>query len=105
MALDVSPSTRVDTLTPGERQLVEIAKAVNAEARVIIFDEPTTSLTNRETERLFAMLGELKARGTTLIYISHILPDVLRLADDVMVMRDGLLVEKDVRQAPLTRAA
>ena len=103
VALDVSPSTRVDTLTPGERQLVEIAKAVNAEARVIIFDEPTTSLTNRETERLFAMLGELKARGTTLIYISHILPDVLRLADDVMVMRDGLLVEKDVKDAFDTR--
>ena len=103
VALDVSPSTRVDTLTPGERQLVEIAKAVGASARIIIFDEPTTSLTNRETERLFGMLDELKSRGTTLIYISHILPDVLRLADEIMVMRDGVLVEKDTRDAFDTR--
>ena len=103
VALDVPPSTRVDTLTPGERQLVEIAKAVGALARIIIFDEPTTSLTNRETERLFGMLGRLREGGTTLLYISHILPDILRLADEVMVMRDGVLVEKDVRDAFDTR--
>mgnify|MGYP000250170725 CR=1 FL=1 len=99
VALDVSPDTRVEALTPGERQLVEIAKAINAEARLIIFDEPTTSLTDRETERLFGMLERLREDGTAIIYISHILPDVLRLADDIMVMRDGTLVEKDVRGA------
>lgn len=94
VSLEVSPHTRIETLTPGERQLVEIAKAVDANAELIIFDEPTTSLTERETERLFAMLGALQASGKSIIYISHILTDVQRLADDVMVMRDGKLVEK-----------
>ena len=103
VALDVPSSARVDTLTPGERQLVEIAKAVGAEARIIIFDEPTTSLTSRETERLFKMLEQLKKGGTTLIYISHILSDVRKLADDIMVMRDGVLVEKSDAAAFNTR--
>lgn len=103
VVLDVSPTTRVETLTPGERQLVEIAKAVNAEARLIIFDEPTTSLTNRETERLFVLLQKLKAEGTAIIYISHILADVLRLADDIMVLRDGTMIERGARKAFDTR--
>lgn len=94
VSLEVAPSTPVETLTPGERQLVEIAKAVDASAELIIFDEPTTSLTERETERLFAMLETLRTGGTSIIYISHILTDVQRLADEVMVMRDGKLVEK-----------
>ena len=98
VALDVDPGTRVDSLTPGERQLVEIAKAVKAQARLIIFDEPTTSLTSRETERLFSMLDKLREQGTSIIYISHILSDVLRLADDIMVMRDGAKVEKGARE-------
>lgn len=89
VSLEVSPNTRVEALTPGERQLVEIAKAINARADIIIFDEPTTSLTERETERLFRMLGTLRAGGTSVIYISHILTDVQRLADEVMIMRDG----------------
>jgi len=97
VGLDVPVTTRVEALAPGERQLVEIAKAVNAEARLIIFDEPTTSLTHRETERLFALLETLKAEGTAIIYISHILADVLRLADEVMVLRDGALVERGPR--------
>ena len=103
VALDIDPGTRVDQLTPGERQLVEIAKAVRAEARLIIFDEPTTSLTSRETERLFDMLNKLREQGTSIIYISHILSDVLRLADDIMVMRDGVRVEKGPRSEFDTR--
>jgi ABC-type sugar transport system ATPase subunit len=99
VALEVSPETLVEGLTPGERQLVEIAKAINAEARLIIFDEPTTSLTERETDRLFKMLARLKEQGKAIVYISHILGDVLRLSDDIMVMRDGTLIAKDDRQA------
>jgi ribose transport system ATP-binding protein len=86
------PETPVEDLSPGERQLVEIARALTIEARVIIFDEPTTSLTAHEAGRLFALIRGMKARGIATIYISHVLGDVLRLCDDVAVLRDGQLV-------------
>jgi ribose transport system ATP-binding protein len=92
LGLSVSPWTRVETLAAGERQLVEIARAVAADARVVILDEPTTSLDSAETERLFSLLGRLKADGRALIYISHVVADVLRQADDVLVLRDGAVV-------------
>ena len=79
-------------LPQGERQLVEIAKALSRQARLIIFDEPTTSLTARETERLFEIIGRLRAQGIAIIYISHILGDVLRLCDEIAVLRDGQVV-------------
>ena len=91
--LDVSPQTIVGQLSPGERQLVEIAKALHNEASLIILDEPTTSLTPRETERLFDTIAKLRAEGRTLIYISHILGDVAQLCDDIAVLRDGRLVD------------
>ncbi len=87
--LGVAPETLVENLSPGERQLVEIAKAMSVEAKIIILDEPTTSLTARETERLFALLERLRAQGVSMIYISHNLGDALRLCDDVVVLRDG----------------
>ncbi len=90
--LDVSPDIRVERLAPGERQLVEVAKALSVDARIIIFDEPTTSLTARETERLFGIIERLHQAGKTIIYISHILRDVMQLADAVAVLRDGSLV-------------
>ena len=90
--LQVSPMTPVMRLPQGERQLVEIAKALSRQARLIIFDEPTTSLTARETERLFEIIGRLRAQGISIIYISHILGDVLRLCDDIAVLRDGQVV-------------
>ena len=90
--LPVSPDVLVEELSPGERQMVEIAKALSEEARIIIFDEPTTSLSVRETEGLFAIIGRLRDQGISMIYISHILGDVLRLCDEVMVLRDGEVV-------------
>ncbi|MEX0852214.1 MAG: sugar ABC transporter ATP-binding protein [Bauldia sp.] len=90
--LDLAPDTAVERLSPGERQLVEVAKALQLDANIIILDEPTTSLTARETERLFELIGRLRAAGKSMIYISHILGDVLRIADDVAVLRDGELV-------------
>ncbi len=93
LALEVAPDTPVGRLSPGERQLVEIAKALHNEAQLIIFDEPTTSLTPRETARLFDTIATLRAEGRTIIYISHILGDVQRLADDIGVLRDGRLVD------------
>ena len=89
VGLDHSPDTLVERLPAGERQLVEIAKALGAEARVILLDEPTTSLSSRECERLFALVTQLRDRGMALLYISHALGDVLRLCDDLVVLRDG----------------
>jgi ABC-type sugar transport system ATPase subunit len=90
--LDIAPATPMSRLSQGERQLVEIAKAIGRDARVVIFDEPTTSLTTRETERLFAIIARLRAQGIGVIYISHILSDVMALCDDIVVLRDGHVV-------------
>ena len=90
--LNVSPDTLVESLTPGERQLVEIAKALQEDSRLIIFDEPTTSLTIRETKRLFDIIERLRREGRSIIYISHILADVRRLCDELVVLRDGKVV-------------
>jgi len=104
--LDVehAPETIVGELTPGERQLVEIAKALHRAADLIIFDEPTTSLTPRETARLFDVIARLKAEGRTVIYISHILGDVARICDRIAVLRDGRLVDEgETRAMPVGR--
>ncbi len=92
VGLGVPPGTLVERLSAGERQLVEIAKALSLDPRLIILDEPTTSLSDREVRRLFALLAQLKARGISMIYISHTLEDVLRLSDQIAVLRDGELV-------------
>lgn len=97
VGLQLPSDTPVERLSAGERQLVEIAKALGGEPRLIILDEPTTSLTARETEHLFALLGRLRARGIAMIYISHALNDVLRLCDDIAVLRDGELVGQGPR--------
>jgi ribose transport system ATP-binding protein len=97
VGLELPPDTSVERLSAGERQLVEIAKALAAEPRLLILDEPTTSLTSRETERLFALLGRLRSRGMSMIYISHALSDVLRLCDEIVVLRDGQRVAHAAR--------
>jgi ABC-type sugar transport system ATPase subunit len=102
--LSASPNAVVETLSPGERQLVEIAKVLATNARIIIFDEPTTSLTAKETTRLFEIIRKLRARGAAIVYISHILSDVLALADDIAVLRDGQLVaEGPIAEFPVPR--
>jgi ABC-type sugar transport system ATPase subunit len=92
VGLDVPPAALVEDLAPGERQLVEIVKALALEARVVTLDEPTTSLSAPEAERLFAIVGRLRAQGLGVIYVSHALGDVRRLADDILVLRDGAVV-------------
>jgi ribose transport system ATP-binding protein len=79
----------VESLPLGEKQLVEIARALGTEVRVLIMDEPTSSLTQRETERLYDVIGGLKAAGVSVLYISHRLAEVKRCADRVTVLRDG----------------
>ena len=89
---DLSPDAEVCSLSMPEQQLVEIACAVGAGARIVIMDEPTASLTHREQERLFAVVRELRAAGVGVIYISHRLEEIFSLADRVTVLRDGVSV-------------
>jgi ribose transport system ATP-binding protein len=89
VGLDVPPGRLVGDLPPGQRQLVEIARALAQDARVIIMDEPTSSLTQRETERLFEVVADLKRAGVAVVYISHRLAEVKHIADRVVVLRDG----------------
>jgi ribose transport system ATP-binding protein len=81
--------TRVSELSVAERQLVEIAKALASQPKVLVLDEPTEALTATETERLFAQILRIKSNGTAVVYISHRLPEVRRIADRISVLRDG----------------
>lgn len=89
----LDPDTRVSRLSVAEMQLVEIARAVRQRARVLVLDEPNSALSRRESERLFAVVRQLRAEGVTVIYVSHHLREVLDLADRVTVMRDGRTIE------------
>lgn len=89
VGLDVEPDVLVGDLTIGRQQMVEIAKALSVDARVLIMDEPTSSLSQAETEALFKVIKELRGRGVSVIYISHRLGEVKELADHVTVLRDG----------------
>ncbi len=96
--LPVTPDTKIGTLPMGTRQIIEIAKALMKKARIIIFDEPTTSLSHREKEKLFSTIRQLKASGISIIYISHILEDVFDLCDRVSVLRDGMIIGTRTRE-------
>jgi rhamnose transport system ATP-binding protein len=85
----IDPQSPVSALTMPEQQLVEIARALGASAKILIMDEPTASLTERETEHLFKVIGELRAQGVGVIYISHRLEELFAIADRVTVLRDG----------------
>jgi ABC-type sugar transport system ATPase subunit len=97
VALD--PSTPVGTLSVGAQQLVEIAKALSLRARILILDEPTSALSEHEAQRLFRLLDGLKARGVGIIYISHRLSEVLQIADEISVLRDGRIAGRATREA------
>ena len=88
----IDPEAEVRRLSMPEQQLVEIARALGADARILIMDEPTASLSDKEVDRLFRVIGELKAQGVGIIYISHRLEELPRIADRVTALRDGVLV-------------
>jgi ribose transport system ATP-binding protein len=92
LGIGFGPNTLVATLSLGERQMVEIARALTTDARIIVMDEPTTSLTSRETEKLFDVIAGLKAQGIAIIYISHRMEEIYALADRVSVLRDSAYV-------------
>ena len=89
LQLPVDVEARVADLSIAQRQLVEIAKGLSHEAKVVILDEPTSSLSDAEAEMLFAIIARLKAAGKAVIYISHRMEEIMRLSDDITVMRDG----------------
>jgi ribose transport system ATP-binding protein len=94
VGLDIDPDTRTRELIVAEKQLVEIAKALSRQARLLVMDEPTATLTPTETERLFALIRRLRAQGVCVVYISHKLDEVERITDEVVVMRDGRFVAR-----------
>ena len=85
----VDPRAIMSTLPVSQRQMVEIAKAVSYDSKVIVFDEPTSSLTEVEVEHLFRIINMLRSKGCGIIYISHKMEEILRISDDVTIMRDG----------------
>src|SRR5207344_1235955 len=85
----------ISRLSTGQEQLVQIAAALGTDAQVIVMDEPTSSLSVRESEHLFKLLAKLKQRGITVIYVSHRLEEIFRLCDSVTVLRDGRHVATD----------
>jgi D-xylose transport system ATP-binding protein len=92
LGLNINPETEMIQLGIGEQQLVEIAKAINKNAEILILDEPTTALTEQEVDKLMTILNELKRKGVTMIYISHKLNEVMTLCDRVSIMRDSAYV-------------
>ena len=92
LGIDEDPHTLMSRLSVSKRQMVEIAKAVSYNSKIIVFDEPTSSLTETEAEHLFRIIDLLKKRGAGIIYISHKMEEILKISDDVTVMRDGKYV-------------
>ncbi len=95
LGIKVDPKRIMSKMSVADRQMVEIAKAVSYNARVIVLDEPTSSLTESEVEHLFRIIDMLKAKGCGIIYISHKMEEILRISDDITVMRDGKHVITD----------
>ncbi len=120
---DLRPDVRVADLSPGQKQMVEIAKALSQSPDILLLDEPTASLTERETQTLFALLQQLREEGKAIVYISHRLTEIFALADVVSVLKDGrhqatllisdlmpdrlirLMVGRDLSQAAIESAA
>ncbi len=92
LGIDVDPKRVMSTMPVSQRQMAEIAKAVSFNSKVIVFDEPTSSLTEQEVEHLFRIINMLRKKGCGIIYISHKMAEILRIADEVTVMRDGTWV-------------
>ena len=92
LGIDIDPRARVSTLSVAQQQLVEIAKALSRDAEVVIFDEPTASLTSVEQDHLFSLIRRLRDRGTAIAYVSHRLDEIFAICDVVTVLKDGRLV-------------
>ncbi|MEM6762455.1 MAG: sugar ABC transporter ATP-binding protein, partial [Pseudomonadota bacterium] len=103
LGFPLSPTARVDRLTRAEQQMVEIAKAFRADLSVLILDEPTASLTDRETDQLFDLVAKIKADGVGIIYITHRMQEIRRIADRITVLRDGEFIATEPASVPEDR--
>ena len=103
VGLNVDPSTEARQLSPGQAQLLEIARALSARCRVLFLDEPTSSISETDSEHLFAILRGLRDRGTAIVFVSHKLEEVYGLCDEVTVLRDGRNVITGRRLADISR--
>lgn len=92
LEIEVDPKRIMSTMPVSQRQMVEIAKAVSFNSKVIVFDEPTSSLTEEEVEHLFKIINMLRERGVAIIYISHKMAEIKRISDEITIMRDGTWV-------------
>ena len=90
--LDIHPNTKISSLKVGQQQLVEIAKALHVDAKVIIMDEPTSAISDKEVNNLFTIINELVSQGKTIVYISHKLNELFQIADRFVILRDGTTV-------------
>lgn len=93
LGVDIDPRTKISSLGVAQQQMVEVAKALSFESKIIIMDEPTATLTNKEVEKLFEMIRSLRVRGVTIIYISHRLEEFWEIGDRVTVLRDGQTIK------------
>ena len=89
LGIDIDPREKVGNLSVSQGQMIEIAKAVSYNAKIVVMDEPTSSLTEKEVEHLFRIIEKLKKQGVGIIYISHKMEEILKISDEVTVMRDG----------------
>ena len=89
LGMDISPSTVVSELSVGMSQMVEIAKAVSKDAKILVFDEPTAALSDSETKRLFEIITQLKNEGVSMVYISHRMNEILSICDSITILKDG----------------
>ncbi len=96
LGLEVDPDAKMGDLTVAKMQMVEIAKAVSYDSKIVIMDEPTSSLTESEVEHLFRIIAELKAKNVAIIYISHKMDEIFRISDDISVFRDGEYITTDL---------
>ncbi len=93
VSLDLNPATKIEHLDPARKQLVEVAKALSRDSQLIIMDEPTSSLSEKEIVNLFRLISKLKQKGVSILYISHYLDEVFQIADRLSILRDGKLVD------------
>lgn len=100
IGVSIDPDTPAGSLGIAYQQMVEIAKALSLDARILVLDEPTAALTGKEAEQLFAVMDELKRQGVGMVFISHHLDEIARVADDVAVLRDGRLVANVAPDTP-----
>lgn len=93
LGVSIPLDKRIGDLSVGQQQMIEIAKSLLSEVSLLIMDEPTAALTDRETENLFKIIGSLKEEGVGIVYISHRMEEIFKITDMVTVMRDGIVVD------------